>query len=187
MDKRKLLWALRGILCKFTFGQFGNLSYIGKPVSLSGTKDIFIQNKVRIYPGARMEAYHGAKIIIQENTSIAQNFHITAEKEDLIIGRNTTILGNVFITNIDHGYQDTDKHILDQDWSVKTTKIGEGCFIGFGAAIQAGTILGKHCVVGTNAVVRGVFPDFCVLVGVPARIVRKYNTITKQWEKTSDD
>ena len=53
----------------------------------------------------------------------------------------------------------------------------------FGVAIQAGTILGKHCIVGTNSVVRGIYPDFCVLVGSPASIVKRYNIKTKKWEK----
>ena len=52
-----------------------------------------------------------------------------------------------------------------------------------GAAIMAGTVLGKQCVVGANAVVRGTFPDFCVIVGAPARIVKKYNPDTQKWEK----
>lgn len=186
MDLRKLLWAVRGIIYKPFFGRFGNMSYIGKPVSLSGMKSIYINDKVRIYPGVRMETYNGARIIIEGNTSIAQNFHIIAEKEDLVIGKNVTISGNVFVTNIDHGYQDIDKHILDQDWIVNTTKIGDGCFIGYGVAIQAGTVLGKHCIVGTNAVVRGHFPDYCVIVGVPARIVKKYNPDSGEWESIKD-
>ncbi|GFI42818.1 putative acetyltransferase [Lachnospiraceae bacterium] len=183
MDKRKIGWVLRGLRYKFSFGYFGNLSYIGKPVSLSGVKNIYISDRVRIYPGVRMEVYNSGKIIIEENTSIAQNFHITAEKEKLVIGKNTTILGNVFITNIDHEYQDINQHILKQKWITKSTRIGEGCFIGFGAAIQAGTILGKHCIVGTNSVVRGIFPDYCVIVGAPGRIVKQYNPVSKEWEK----
>ena len=183
MEYRKILWALRGLVYKLFFGKMGNMSYIGKPISLIGTKGIYIGDKVRIYPGVRMEAHNGGKIIIEDNTSIAQNFHVTAGKEDLVIKKNTTISGNVFITNIDHGYQDIEKHILDQEWIVKTTVIGEGCFIGFGAAIQADTILGKHCIVGTNAVVRGHFPDYSVIVGVPARVVKTYNPDNKTWER----
>lgn len=67
--------------------------------------------------------------------------------------------------------------------NIKETKIGENCFIGIGVAIQAGTILGKQCVVGSNSVVRGEFPDYCVIVGAPARIVKKYNFETQRWEK----
>ena len=61
---------------------------------------------------------------------------------------------------------------------ITKTFIGDNCFIGMGAAIQAGTILGEQCIVGANAVVRGVYPDYCVLVGAPAKIVRKYNETT---------
>lgn len=63
------------------------------------------------------------------------------------------------------------------------TKIGEGCFIGFGAVIQAGTILGRHSVVGANSVVKGEFPDYSVIVGVPAKVVKSYNIMTKKWER----
>lgn len=183
MDLRKLVWAFRGLVYKVFFGEFGRMSYMGRPISLIGEKNIFVKERVRIYPGNRMETYRGGRIIIDENTSIAQNFHVIAEKEDLIIGKNVTISGNVFVTNIDHEYKDIEKHILDQKWSISTTKIGDGCFIGFGAAIQAGTILGKHCIVGANSVVRGSFPDYCVIVGAPGKIVKRYNPYSKEWER----
>ena len=56
-------------------------------------------------------------------------------------------------------------------------------FIGYGAAIQAGTILGRHCIVGTNAVVRGIYDDYSVIVGVPARVVKKYNKNNNKWDR----
>jgi acetyltransferase-like isoleucine patch superfamily enzyme len=40
--------------------------------------------------------------------------------------------------------------------------------------ILPGTVLGRNVVVGAGAVVRGTFPDHCVIAGVPARIVRRY-------------
>lgn len=54
------------------------------------------------------------------------------------------------------------------------------------AVIQAGTILGKQCIVGSNAVVRGHFPDYCVIVGVPARIVKRYDDKSGVWKKTNN-
>lgn len=183
MDYRKVLWAIRGLLYKPFFGKFGIKSYIGKPVSLIGKRNIIVCDRVRIYPGVRMETYRGAKIIIEENTSIGQNFHVVASDEDLIISKNTTISGNVLVTNTDHCYQDINKHILDQELSIKNTKIGEGCFIGYGAVIQAGTVLGKHCIVGANSVVKGCFPDYCVIVGVPGRVIKQYNSDSGEWER----
>lgn len=187
MTLHKMLWAVRGIFYKVSFGSFGNVSYIGKPTSLTGRNNIFIGNKVRIQPGIRMEAANNGSIIVRNNTSIGQNVHITADKEALEIGKNTTILGNCFITNIDHEYREIDVHVMDQERIVKTTRIGENCFIGFGACIQAGTILGKQCIVGANAVVRGTFPDYSVIVGVPARVVKRYNLVTNRWEKVGHD
>ena len=134
-----------------------------------------------------MEAANGGSIVVRNNTSIGQNVHITADKEELEIGENTTILGNSFITNIDHDYQKINVHIMDQDRVVKTTKIGDNCFIGYGACIQAGTVLGKQCIVGANAVVRGSFHDYSVIVGVPARVVKQYDPITERWEKVEHD
>ena len=133
-----------------------------------------------------METHNGGRIEIEEDVSIGQNFHITASGENPVkIGKKSTILGNVFITNIDHEYQRIGVHILKQPFIEKKTEIGENCFIGYGACIQAGTILGKQCIVGANAVVRGVFPDYCVIVGVPARVVKQYNTEAKTWNKIS--
>jgi acetyltransferase-like isoleucine patch superfamily enzyme len=174
---------MRGIVYKTIFGRFGNLSYIGKPVSIVGANNIFIEDKVRIYPGIRMEAANGGSIRIHENCSIAQNVHITADREELSIGSGTTIGGNSFITNLDHEYKEIGVPILNQKRNVKTTQIGKNCFIGMGACIQAGTILGKQCVVGANAVVRGTYPDYCVIVGIPARVIKKYNPETDKWEK----
>ncbi|MGJ1271450.1 MULTISPECIES: acyltransferase [Sphingobacterium] len=179
----KIFWFLRGLLYSFFFGKFGLYSYLGKPIFIHNIHQIYIGNRVRIFPNNRMEV-HGknSRIIIQDNVGIAQNVHITSGG-DLIIGKGSTILANVFITNIDHEYNVIDKPILEQGMSIRETSIGENCFIGIGAAIQAGTILGKHCIVGANSVVRGIFPDYCVIVGAPARIVKKYNFTSKIWEK----
>lgn len=179
----KMFWVLRALLYKPFFGKFAIPSYIGKPIILKGISKIYINKRVRIFPHVRLEV-HGdnSKIEIQENVAIGQNVHITSASK-LIIGKNTTILANTFITNIDHEYEEIGKHILDQPMSIKETTIGENCFVGIGVAIQAGTILGKQCVVGANSVVRGKFPDYCVIVGAPAKIVKKFNFDTQRWEK----
>lgn len=182
----KFLWTLRAILyCPF-LGQIGFPSYIGKPVAILGYKKIFIGKRVRIFPNVRLEV-HGinSKLVIGDNVGIAQNVHITSGS-NLTIGKNSTILANVFITNIDHDYTELNVPILEQKNIIRETTIGENCFIGIGAAIQAGTILGKQCVVGTNSVVKGVFPDYCVIVGNPAKIIKQFNFDTQKWEKYVD-
>ncbi|MGY0038965.1 acyltransferase [Pedobacter sp. NJ-S-72] len=129
----KFAWFIRAIIYKiFFFGRFQSPSYIGKPIILIGVKKIFIGKKVRIFPHVRMEV-HGldASIEIGDDVAIAQNVHITSGK-NLTIGKGTTILANVFITNIDHDYEEIGVHILKQKYILKDTVIGENCYIGIG-------------------------------------------------------
>jgi acetyltransferase-like isoleucine patch superfamily enzyme len=183
----KFFWVIRGLLYKPFFGAYGFPSYIGKPIYIGNFRRIFIGNKVRIFPGSRIEVLHDkASIVFEDNLSIGQNLHIISGGK-ILIKKNTTISSNVFITNVDHQYKEINRHILDQPHLNKDTIIGENCFIGFGAVIQAGTILGNQCVVGSNAVVRGAFPDYSVIVGSPAKIIKRYNLQNKTWQKTNSE
>lgn len=183
----KFFWVLRAFLYAPFFGKIQFPTYIGKPVIIKGSRKIFIGKYVRIYPQVRMETHGENGVIkIQDDVSIGQNVHITSSS-NLVIGKSTTILANVFITNIDHDYEEIGVHILKQKYIIKETQIGENCFIGIGACIQAGTILGKQCVVGANSVVKGAFPDYSVIVGSPARIVKRYNISNQNWDRTHPD
>ena len=174
---------LRAILYKPFMGRLNFPSYIGRPVYIHNFNKIFIGKNVRIFPNVRLEVHgQNASLTIEDNVAIGQNVHITSG-ENLVIGSSTTILANVFITNIDHDYKEIDKHILDQEKIIKKTIIGENCFVGIGAAIQAGTVLGKQCIIGANSVVRGEFPDYCVIAGSPAKIIKIYDLETKRWQK----
>lgn len=183
MKYMKMFWGIRAIFYKLFFKKFKFPSYIGKPCFILGSKKVSINEKVRIFPGIRIECHRNGEIIIEKNVSIGQNLHIISGGI-LKIGENTTISGNVLITNIDHEYKEIGKHILEQDLLIKETIIGENSFIGFGAVIQAGTILGKQCIVGSNSVIRGIYPAYSVIVGNPGKIVKKYNTETNEWERT---
>lgn len=185
MHPAKIAWGIRALLYKPFFGNISVPTYIGKPCFIEGCKKISIGKRVRIFPGIRMEAIEDGRIDIGDNTAIEQNVHITSQGDILRIGKDVTILANTFVTNLDHEYMDISKSVLEQGVIVRKTEIRDGCFIGYGAAIQAGTILGKHCIIGASSVVRGEFPDYSVIVGNPARVIKKYNIETKNWEKVS--
>ncbi|GAA5998664.1 sugar O-acetyltransferase [Rhodotorula paludigena] len=51
--------------------------------------------------------------------------------------------------------------------------IGDDVWIGGGAEILPGTVIGNGCTVAAGSVVKGVFPDNCVIGGVPARILKR--------------
>lgn len=183
MHPVKYLWAIRGLVAKLAFKHFGNKSYLGKPLYIEGKKRISVGNRTRIFPGLRIEALGEGSVKIGSNVVIEQNVHIISMNDELYIGDDVTIAPNVFITNVNHNYQDVSKSVMEQGHSISKTSIGKGCFIGYGAAIQAGTVLGEHCIVGSNSVVKGVFPDYSVIVGVPGKIIKQYDKISQEWIK----
>lgn len=180
------------IFLKRFFGDFGKNSIIQKPLLIYNKKSIFVGKNVTIRPGLRIEPIKQycsqnfkPKIIISDRVTIEQNCHIVSANE-VIIGKDVTIAGFSFITDCDHDYRDISKGILEQQLLVKKTKIGDQSFIGMGARIMAGVTVGKHCVIGANSVVTSDLPDYAVAVGIPARIIKKYDPSTKTWKKTDD-
>lgn len=185
MHPIKYMWALRALVYKPFFKHIGNMTYIGKPCFIEGRKRISIGKKTRIFPGIRMEAIGTGEISIGDNCAIEQNVHITSAGR-LLIGDDVTIVGNVCVTNIDHEYRNIDQSVLEQGYIISQTSIGKGSFIGYGSIIQAGTQLGKHCIVGANSVVKGEYPDYSVIVGIPGKVIKRYNNNDKQWEKANE-
>lgn len=59
----------------------------------------------------------------------------------------------------------------DADWEVGTTQVGYGASIGAGAVILPGISIGRFAMVGAGAVVTHDVPDYCLVVGHPARLV----------------
>lgn len=183
MHPIKYIWALRILIYRPFFKHIGRMSYMGKPCFIEGCGKISIGRKTRIFPGVRMEAIGKGEITIGNNCAIEQNVHIISYGNELTIGNDVTISANVFISNIDHEYKDIKRSVMDQALIEKATNIGEGCFIGFGASILPGTKLGKHCIVGSNAVIKGEFPDNCVIVGMPGKIIKTYEIDDNSWRK----
>jgi acetyltransferase-like isoleucine patch superfamily enzyme len=179
-------WILRALIYKPFFKKIKFPSYIGKPIFLLGSNKISLGTRTRIYPMSRMEV-HGknSEIIIENNVGIGQNFHIISGGK-LEIGSGTTIAPNVFISNMDNDYREIGKPILEQREIVNETKIGKNCFIGYGAVIQSGTVLGEQCIVGAGSIVKGKFPPFSVIVGNPAKIIKRYDEIKKSWLRIND-
>ncbi|QYX47691.1 acyltransferase [Pseudomonas tussilaginis] len=178
----KLLWGARALFYKLIFGRLSIPSYIGPPVFLMNTRRMYIGKRVRIFPGLRAECHGEGQLFVHDNVSIGQGFHVIASG-DLHIETGCLISANVFVTDTDHTFDRVDKPVFDQPDRIRPTRIGENCFLGIGVRIQAGTILGKGCVVGANSVVRGEFPDHCVIVGAPARVIKHYDPALGQWQR----
>ncbi|SQA78050.1 putative lipopolysaccharide biosynthesis O-acetyl transferase WbbJ [Capnocytophaga ochracea] len=91
------------------------------------------------------------------------------------------------ITDIYHPYEDIFIPIEQQDIEVSEIFIGENSKIYNNVVILPGTKLGKHTTVGANSVVSGIFLDYCVIVGAPAKIVKRYCFEEQKWKKTDNN
>ena len=90
-----------------------------------------------------------------------------------------------FICNI-HSYEDTSVAIINQICTSGPIFVGKGSWIGINSVILPNTHIGKNSVVAANAVVKGQFPDYCVLAGIPAKVIKQFNTLTNKWEVIKD-
>ena len=101
--------------------------------------------------------------------------------ETIVIGNNVVTADNInFITNT-HNYEDIIKPINEQGGEARPIIVGDGSWIGINSTILDGTVIGKNCVVGAHSLVKGSFPDYCVIAGAPAKIIKRYNEQNKLW------
>ena len=136
--------------CPFIYNKKGAELTIGNNVTV---KSSFLSNLVGLYSRTIIVTRApGAYIRIGDNVGMSG---VTIEAET----RNKLLM---------------DKNGGDSDLiPAKPIKIGRNCFIGCNAIILKGTELGDGCVVGAGAVVSGKFEPDSVIVGNPARCIRK--------------
>ena len=84
---------------------------------------------------------------------------------------------------IDHNYQNITQGIIEQGITTSPIHIGEHTIIGANVIVLPGITIGKHCFIGAGCVVTQNIPDYCVTVGNPARIIKRYNPQSQTWEK----
>lgn len=85
------------------------------------------------------------------------------------IGKGTQIARGTSLITTNHDPLDPSKHLEPKD-----VVIGEQCWLGSNVTIMPGVILGPHTVVAANAAVTKSFPQgFCVIGGVPARMIKE--------------
>jgi serine acetyltransferase len=104
---------------------------------------------------------------------IGRGSHIVAH-HSIEIGDDVFTGPYVYITDQNHSYADVDVPVGRQ-WPVNSSvRIGAGTWLGTGAVILPGANIGRNVVVAAGAVVRGTVPDYAVVGGVPAKVVREY-------------
>lgn len=125
-------------------------------------------------------------VAIGANSSINPSAHIAGK---VVIGDGVRIAGLASIYGFNHGFDRTDVPIYQQAHTSKGVKIGNGTWIGASAVIIDGVTVGDHCIIAAGAVCTKDVPEYSIVAGNPAKIVRnrkeKYANIMVTSENVS--
>ena len=99
------------------------------------------------------------------------------------IGNNTILAQNIVLSGLNHQYKDISLPIRAQGIETRLIVIEDDAWIGANSIITAGITIGKHAVVAGGSVVTKSVPPYTIVAGNPARIIKQYNSLTKEWVK----
>jgi acetyltransferase-like isoleucine patch superfamily enzyme len=131
------------LMQKLFDGNVGEGSYVAAP--LQGVCFDRIKIGKRVYLNSNLLAMARGGITIEDDVQMAANVQI--------------------LTNNHDPYE---RQLL----TVKPVLIQKGAWIGAGVTILPGISIGKHAIVGAAAVVTKDVPDYAIVVGNPAKVVK---------------
>lgn len=138
-----------------------------------GGGPVEIEDRVCIFRDTIIETGHGGSVFIGSGASIHPRCQINAYLSSITIGSNVMIAPGCALYPYDHGCL-PDQPIRRQPLRSKgPIIIGDEAWIGFGAIILGGVRIGKGAAVGAGSVVTHDVPDGAIVVGNPARMIKK--------------
>lgn len=168
---------------KFLF--FGKRVVIDCPLKIQGVSSISLGNRVTLNYRTWIEAAvqnnnEKCELSIGEHTTIGNFNHIFAINK-ISIGKNVLTADKVYISDNSHSYDDVNMPIKDQPVKfIGEVIIGDNSWIGENVCIM-GVKIGRNCVIGANSVVTKDIPDYCIAVGIPAKVIKKFDFLTGAW------
>jgi acetyltransferase-like isoleucine patch superfamily enzyme len=150
---------------------------------------------------ARLDLFPTKKFSIGYRTIIEDYAIINNGMGDIIIGDRCAItsrvklvgpvtLGNLVtigsgaqITGLTHNFEDVTRPIKEQGVTPNCTIVENDVWIGGNSVIIQGLRIGTHSIIASGSVVTRDVPQFSVVAGNPAKVIKQYNPETNQWEK----
>lgn len=122
------------------------------------------------------------KIQIGDNFHATRNFTIQCANK-VIIGKNVLVASNVFIIDYNHGINPLTMSYLDNPLKRGGVFIDDGVWIGNDVIILPNVHIGKKSIIGAGSVVTKNIPEFCIAVGNPAKVIKKFDIKENKWKK----
>lgn len=124
--------------------------------------DVIVKSRVYFGRGANVEVGHRSQLGIG----------LRADSE-FSLGNDVIMGPDVVIMSWGHCFDRTDVPMNQQGaCEVKPVVVGDDVWLGTRAILMPGVHIGDHAVVGAGAVVTADVPDYAVVAGVPARVLR---------------
>jgi len=141
-------------------------------------KNVKIYNFVNLY-GCEIgdNSKIGAFVEIQKGAKIGKNVKISSHtfictgvtiEDEVFIGHNVSFINDKYPRAAKNG-----RLLTEADWQVVSTLVKKGASIGTGATVLCGLTIGTGAIVGAGSVVTKDVPDFTVVAGNPAKILKK--------------
>jgi len=124
--------------------------------------------KVNIGRGARFSK--GFNIEIDDYSGIGVNCQVP---DNIKIGKYVMMGHNVMVFGANHNFERVDIPMIQQ--GIRTYKpviIEDDVWIGSNAIIMPGRIIRKGTIIGAGAVVTKDFPEYSIIAGNPAKLIR---------------
>ena len=137
----------------------------------------------------------GARSVIEDFATINNGVGDVFIGNDSTIGMGCVLIGpvsvgnkvimaqNIVVSGLNHGYEDVTMAIMDQKVTTHPIVIEDEVWIGANSVITAGVTIGKHAVVGGGSVVTKDVPPYTIVVGNPAKAVKRYDFEKSDWVK----
>lgn len=170
---------------------YRNARLIRLPFDIRNSRYIQLGDNFTTGVGCRLEAYPETEkkvLHIGKNVQINDYVHISA-MEQVTIGDNVLIASKVFISDLNHGsygaadiHDSPDSPPNGRKLYAKPVIIEENVWIGEFVSVLPGVTIGRGTIVGANSVVSRNLPPYVIAVGIPAKVIKKYNFVTASWE-----
>lgn len=92
------------------------------------------------------------------------------------IGNHVNLAQGVVVSGLNHNFKDPNRRIDEQGVSTSLVTINDDVWIGANSVITAGVSIGRHSVVAAGSVVTKDVPEYSVVAGSPAKVIRTLHT-----------
>jgi len=158
-------------------------------------KQSVVRNRTRMDVFPFNDFVLGERSIIEDFSTINNGVGDVIIGDRTIIGISNVIIGpvsignevmlaqNIVISGMNHGYEDITISPAKQKVIRKQIIIEDEVWIGANSVVTAGVTIGRHSIIGAGSVVTKDIPEYSIAMGNPAKVIKKYNSLTEKWER----